>query len=71
MTGEEAPTNVGGQMTYWRDLDASPTHQAQWRWFALSRRLKPLLYLGLTFMASATVGRPNQGRRGVQTRGSD
>jgi 2-polyprenyl-3-methyl-5-hydroxy-6-metoxy-1,4-benzoquinol methylase len=28
-----------------------------WRWFALSWRLKPLLYLGLAVLASATVGR--------------
>ena len=31
-----------------------------WRWFALSWTLKPLLYLGLAFMAAATVGRRNQ-----------
>ena len=28
-----------------------------WRWFALSWRLKPLLYLGLAVLASATVWR--------------
>lgn len=46
---------IRGDRTDWKRAA-----RLSWRWFALSWRLKPLLYLGLAFMAAATVGRRNQ-----------